>query len=204
LNSIRWRIAIPFVILIILLMASVAGYLAYFIRQSYLTELEDQLVSQALVISSEVGKSYPSQFSPDIPLAESEPVNLLTQDWAKLTGMRYTILREDGVVIGESFEDRAEMDNHRDRPEIIQARENGIGQSIRYSDTIGYEMMYLAVPVKNQDEIIGFIRIAMPLKQIEANLGEISKVLVTVTIISSIVAILLAMWIAKQPNPYGN
>lgn len=197
-NSIRWRIAIPFVILILILMACVAGYLAYFIRQSFLSELEDQLISQALIISSEFEKSYPSQFSPGRPLPESEAVDLLTQEWAELTGMRYTILREDGVVIGESFEDREEMDNHRDRPEIIQARENGIGQSIRYSETIGYEMMYLAVPIKDQDKLIGFIRIAMPLKQIEANLGEIFKVLVTVTIISSILAILLSMGIASQ------
>ncbi len=197
-NSIRWRIAIPFVILILILMAFVAGYLAYFIRQSYLSELEDQLISQALVISSEFGKSYPSQFSPGRPLLESEAVDLLTHEWAELTGMRYTIVREDGVVIGESFEDREEMDNHRDRPEIIQARENGIGQSIRYSDTTGYEMMYVAIPIKNQNEIIGYIRIAMPIKQIQANLGEIFKVMGTVTIISSIVAILLAMGIASQ------
>ncbi len=197
-NSIRWRIAIPFVILILILMAFVAGYLAYFIRQSYLSELEDQLISQALVISSEFGKSYPSQFSSGRPLLESEAVDLLTHEWAELTGMRYTIVREDGVVIGESFEDREEMDNHRDRPEIIQARENGIGQSIRYSDTTGYEMMYVAIPIKNQNEIIGYIRIAMPIKQIQANLGEIFKVMGTVTIISSIVAILLAMGIASQ------
>jgi two-component system, OmpR family, phosphate regulon sensor histidine kinase PhoR len=179
-------------------MAAVAGYLAYFIRQSYLSELEDHLTSQALIISSELSNSFAPQFLPGRPLPESETVDLLTHDWADRTGMRYTILRVDGIVIGESFEDREEMDNHRDRPEIIEARQNGVGQAIRNSNTFGYEMMYVAVPITHQNETIGYIRIAMPIKQIQANLSKIFQVLTTVTILSSIVAILLAMWIASQ------
>jgi hypothetical protein len=48
----------------------------------------------------------------------------------------------DGVTLGESHEDRAEMENHLLRPEVQQALKAGQGSSTRYSTTLGYEMMY--------------------------------------------------------------
>jgi two-component system phosphate regulon sensor histidine kinase PhoR len=197
-NSIRWRIALPNVILIIVLMLFVSGYFTNFIRQSYLSEIEKQLLSQARIISIEIAKNYASQFSSGLPFSETEALNQLTREWSKQTGMRYTLIRDDGVVIGESFEDRERMDNHFDRPEIKQARENGAGQSIRFSNTTGQDMMYVAVPIQNQSVNIGFTRVAMPIKTIQTDFKKISQVLVSVTFLSSLIAIILAMLIANQ------
>ena len=39
------------------------------------------------------------------------------------------------------------MDNHLNRPEIQEALQNSIGNSVRFSQTMGFDMMYIAVPV---------------------------------------------------------
>ena len=91
-----------------------------------------------------------------------------------------TIIAPDGVVVGESEFDRAQMDNHASRPEVIQARNTGRAAAIRFSDTVEYEMMYVAVPCarsKTQAKLVGFMRLALPLQQVEANLRLLQRTL---------------------------
>ena len=196
-NSIRWRIAVPYVILILGIILFVGGYLAYFIRQSYMNDLESYLLAQAKINSFEL-TNYSSQFEFDAPLESSEELDTLAKEWLKITGMRYTIIRDDGIVLGESHEDRAQMENHSERTEILQARENAYGQSIRYSETTGYPMMYIAVPIKSGNQNLGFVRVAMPIKAIQTNLSRLFNVLILTAVVASLVAILLAMWIASR------
>ena len=75
--------------------------------------------------------------------------------WEKQIGARITIINKDGVVLGDSEEDPATMDNHADRPEVIEALSQGTGSSIRYSATLGYNMMYVAVPITSNGESSG-------------------------------------------------
>jgi hypothetical protein len=56
-----------------------------------------------------------------------------------------TIIAPDGLVVGESDFDRTQMENHAHRPEVNQARNIGHGTAIRFSDTVGYDMLYVAV-----------------------------------------------------------
>ena len=45
------------------------------------------------------------------------------------------------------------MDNHLNRPEINQAISNSVGKSIRYSNTLKTEMLYLAIRETVNEEI---------------------------------------------------
>ena len=58
---------------------------------------------------------------------------------------RVTLIKKDGIVLYESDANTENMSNHLDRPEIVQAIENGTGSDTRYSDTIGTEDYYYAV-----------------------------------------------------------
>jgi signal transduction histidine kinase len=62
----------------------------------------------------------------------------------RLTGIRVTIIDQEGLVIGESDKDKATMDNHINRPEITQAKDESYGSSIRRSDTLGVKLFYVA------------------------------------------------------------
>jgi len=74
--------------------------------------------------------------------------------WASNAGralnIRVTLIALDGRVIGDSYisSDRLDLvENHRGRPEIKGALEKGYGESIRYSQTVKEQMLYIAVPV---------------------------------------------------------
>lgn len=58
---------------------------------------------------------------------------------------RVTLIEPKGTVLYDSKEDEVTLENHADRPEIIDALGEGSGENIRTSDTVGKSMFYYAV-----------------------------------------------------------
>ena len=57
---------------------------------------------------------------------------------------RITWVAADGTVLYDTEAESAAMDNHKDREEIREALNSGIGESERYSDTLTLKMIYRA------------------------------------------------------------
>lgn len=62
---------------------------------------------------------------------------------------RLTLIEESGLVIYDSKQDEFSLQNHKDRPEIVEAFKSGVGQDIRKSDTLGKTMFYYAVKLSD-------------------------------------------------------
>jgi two-component system phosphate regulon sensor histidine kinase PhoR len=90
----------------------------------------------------------------------------------ELAGMRVTFIRPDGVVVGDSDHDPETMDNHGTRPEFKEAVASGVGTSVRHSDTLDENMLYVAMPFRDGGEVRGVVRLAMPLGDIERSLNR--------------------------------
>ncbi len=74
---------------------------------------------------------------------EKDPYNPIDDD------LRITLIGTEGEVLYESLLNKDEMDNHNERPEIIEAREKGEGEAIRYSATSGTHTFYYAERLQN-------------------------------------------------------
>jgi two-component system phosphate regulon sensor histidine kinase PhoR len=122
----------------------------------------------------------------------------LARAYGRLTGARVTLVAEDGAVVGESAppEERAGLDNHAGRPEIVQASRTGFGQVRRYSDTVRMDMLYVAV--RSVDPVVRFVRVAMPAREIDAQLGALRRISLVGLAVGVPVA-LLAAWFATAP-----
>ena len=188
-RSIRWRIAIPYMLLILVGMSILGIYLSTFLRRIHMDNLEERLTSQAMLIGDILSDSPAWMDKP-------EELNVQAREWSELLQARITITDLNGVVLGESHDDPLTMDNHRDRPEIASALSGRIGSSLRYSHTVGYSMIYIAAPVSSDGRVSGTIRVAVPLQQVEADLALLRNTLIGVSLISALVAMLLAILIA--------
>jgi two-component system phosphate regulon sensor histidine kinase PhoR len=190
-RSIRWRIVLPYVGLILVTMLALGFYLSNFVRQTYLNDLKSKLASEARIIGDVM--------TPDLESVGATPnLDPQAKHWATILSVRMTIIAPDGTVWGESHEDRALMDNHSDRPEVIQALANGEGSSIRFSQTLGYDMMYTAVTVVNNNKNLALVRLALPLQQVSANIANLLRILIAVTLLVTVLALLLATLIAGR------
>ncbi len=66
---------------------------------------------------------------------------------------RFTLVDREGKVLFDSGTDPAGMENHADRPEFVQAREEGYGESLRFSRTLSRQTFYAAVLLDNGDMV---------------------------------------------------
>jgi two-component system phosphate regulon sensor histidine kinase PhoR len=98
----------------------------------------------------------------------------------RVVGARVTLVASDGVVIGDSELDAAALatiENHGERPEIQQARREGLGIARRYSTTVRTDLLYVAVPVNNPAlPALGFVRLALPLTEVAEQLAAVRRI----------------------------
>lgn len=66
-----------------------------------------------------------------------------------INDIRVTYIDTTGKVISDSVVDSETMNNHNQRPEVVAARENGIGSSIRFSLSTKTQRLYFATRLDN-------------------------------------------------------
>ena len=112
---------------------------------------------------------------------------------------RVTFIAEDGRVVGDSTQSGptlAALENHLSRPEVLAAGRDSPGISQRYSTTVGTDMLYVAVRASHP--VVRYVRLALPLTEIDAQLATIR----TMTFVALGVAIPVALavsWFVSAP-----
>ena len=190
-TSISWRIAVPFTGLILITMFGLQWYLTSFIRQTYISDLETQMTSQAKLMADVLMPVMSASF------VDPEIIDGYAHRWADLLNIRVTIITPDGTVLGESDEDRLTMENHSNRPEVIQAQAEGIGTSLRTSNTIYDELMYTAVKLQENGNNFGYVRVAVPTRTIDTTISKFNLTFFGVTLAAAVLATILAILIAR-------
>jgi two-component system phosphate regulon sensor histidine kinase PhoR len=138
----------------------------------------DERIEQTLVAEAKLAADLLSRGSL-LPPAGDTTTELIAQfdpeadRIGALLDARVTFIARDGRVFGDSAEAAAAvatMENHALRPEVVQAREHGLGLARRHSDTINVDMLYVALPVVHPS--IAFVRVALPLSSIRQQLDS--------------------------------
>ncbi|MBI4405949.1 MAG: PAS domain S-box protein, partial [Deltaproteobacteria bacterium] len=178
-----WRIFLRalFVQAAILLVALTCSGLAarYFFKRQFLDQTKAQLQDTLVALS---------RFIPQRVVHEWCTEN------AKGTSYRLTIIRNDGGVICDSHHDSSTMDNHSQRPEIVQARSKGIGSSVRRSTTLEEAMLYGAMHLASEKI---FLRVAIPLPHLTRTIQVFDVSLLMFLGLLAAVLSLFAIWSAR-------
>jgi two-component system phosphate regulon sensor histidine kinase PhoR len=127
---------------------------------------------------------------------ESSPSAADVSELGKVTEARITLVAADGRVLADTAEDPAQMDNHLYRPEVRQAQLNVLGIAIRHSDTVQQSMMYVALRTDRQP--VAFVRLALPLTAVEAELRWLKGVIWTTAGLTLAGALLISWYLASR------
>lgn len=111
---------------------------------------------------------------------------------------RVTIINIDGTVLGDSLEDPAQMENHISRPEIAEALRSGVGVSVRHSSTLDTDMMYVAVPIIQEDKPVGFLRLALSLAEIRGAFFRLWSAVVVAISLAVLFTVLVSIGLSKR------
>ncbi len=116
----------------------------------------------------------------------------------KETGSRLTLITASGIVIADSQESPLNMDNHGQRPEIIDARDKGFSITSRLSQTLQQRMIYRALRITENENVLGFVRVSLPLSIIDQKLALLRLIVLFGASISAVVAIILGFYFARR------
>ncbi|MGN6755568.1 MAG: ATP-binding protein [Thermomicrobiales bacterium] len=173
--------------LVMVATALLAVYLLQITRGLYLHGIEDQLVGQARLVSTEAA----------IDWQQPATLDTLAKHLGGDAGNRVTIIAADGVVLGDSEADPRQMENHAGRPEVRAALAGGEGRSLRISRTIHIQFLYAAVPIAVDGRIVGVARVARPLDQINAQLAQLRNIAIAAVAASGLAAAILALILSR-------
>lgn len=134
------------------------------VRRDSVSRVEDSLRLQAEVLAPAFTKYLDSD-----DLLSRSAVNDRTPGVIS----RITLINDQGLVLADSHREPSTMNNHGLRPEILLAEKSGYGVSSRYSDTLGLAMLYVAIPVVNGTGSGGYLRLAMPLPEINQQMADL-------------------------------
>jgi two-component system phosphate regulon sensor histidine kinase PhoR len=188
-RSIRWRIAAAFAVVVVLCILGLSLYLAHFVRNEHIDNLKIQLADQAWIVADSSAPYFVSDGTAEL--------NALAVRLGDLISGRVTIIAGDGTVLGDSQEDPAGMENHSDRPEVAQALTGIVGTSIRHSETLSRDMMYVAVPIEADSAIVGAARVSLPLTAINRTIGHINRVIAAAAVIAAVIGVAAALQLTR-------
>ena len=126
---------------------------------------------------------------------EGDAFDRSLRDLARDLGVRLTVIDLDGKVLGDSDESSAMMENHRGRPEVVEALSKGEGKSIRYSTTVKSELLYRAVLHREEQRII---RLSVPLGVIEEALRSLRNAMLLGLLLVSGIGVGLAFLFSRH------
>lgn len=179
-----WQLYPYFLFVTIAVLLAVAAVSWYSFRAFYYEQVRTELDTLAHVFAEQVTP----MVQDDRPSVD-RLCKLLADASDRRT--RFTVVLSSGIVVGDSDEDPAVMENHSDRAEIADAFNAGFGWSLRFSNTLGKNMMYVAVPIKKDGEAVAVARTSVAVTTIGDALASIyAKILWGAVVVALCVAVL--------------
>jgi two-component system phosphate regulon sensor histidine kinase PhoR len=133
-----------------------------------------------------------------IDLSSAKEMSDQLRQIASISGSRVTLVDEQGRVFADSEKNIAQLENHLNRPEIQEARLRGKGKSIRFSQSLGVEMLYVAVPIKTKVQITGYVRLARPLHDVQTLIEKVYQKILLAIFVVAVISLLLALYISYR------
>lgn len=182
-NQIFRKVALRITILFFVVIAAASVLTAVHLDDNYKNETRAALLKNAKVIESVIIKFEGDDYS--------DTLNSID----KIRDMRITLINDDGVVVFDSRADAESLENHANRPEIISAMKSGTGSNIRFSNTLGKDMMYLAI---NSDNLGIVIRVSFMLEGISAYSAELWIPLIVLLVVAFMLCLGIALFVSRR------
>ena len=184
-QGIQWKITLPFIAVIMVCMGAMGFYLVHFVQNNQTNNLRTSLSNEARITAVTSQPFFPSS---------TAALDGLAKQLGTEINARVTIIAADGTVLGDSIENPATMENHSNRPEVIAALATGYGEIVRYSTTLNEQMMYAAVAIKNNDQVMGVARVALALSTVQNSVNHLTIVII-IAVILTIILTGFATWL---------
>ena len=194
----RRRIAVKLTLTLLAFVAVVevvaGAYLTRALEERAVQALEGRLVALARLLQDDARTLL-------APAAAPQARREFALRTSRVTDARITLILRDGRVVAESdrpLEDLAKIESHRDRPEVRTALAGGVGRAVRRSETVGHDLLYVALPIQDGTRTVGILRLALPLEVVTGAYASIRQVLLAGGFLALAVALGIGLFVARR------
>ncbi|ODJ50344.1 hypothetical protein BFR40_09695 [Brochothrix thermosphacta] len=192
------RLVLVFCIITILVVGVLGFFSASIIKRNYIENREAQMLQSAKLMIENIEAAGISIKEPN------EALNAQLHKEGGLLDSRLTIVDKAGNVIADTEEDYRQMGNHKNRPEIkalLLDKNLTSASNQRQSSSLGYSMLYTAVPIMEDGKLVGFMRVAVSLELIESAITQLQISLIimagVIIVVATLVIIIMVRRIAR-------
>jgi len=185
-TSIFGKLLLSASLLITVTLVVLDSYLTRHTAQQHLEDVQQRLALEAQILAGELEGMAPSGL----------------EAWARRAGprakARITVIDARGVVLADSEQPPATMENHAQRPEIREAHQGRMGVSIRHSATLGRDLCYLALPLRGGGQPGIVLRLAVPLEELRGAIAAVRWRILGASVVAAGLALVMAYFFSRR------
>ncbi len=190
-KQLLWQLYPSYLVIIVISLAAVSWYACGSLRGFFLSMAAEDLGARAHLIER-----------PLLDLIREgnngDAVSRFVKESGARSRTRITVILPSGKVVGDSEKDFREMENHALRPEVVKALKGTPYSYTRFSDTIGMNMMYMAIPLMEGGEIEGVVRASVSVSSIDENIRNIQFNIAFAGILIILLAAGIGLFISRR------
>ena len=203
-RSFKLKLILSYLFVILVSFGFIALFLDKNLEESSLRDIQSSLIAQAQLIENQIAPE-------SLTREDVKYLGTLTKTLSLKTKCRITVINSKGRVLADSqksLKEIFEMENHLNRPEVRTALTGNVGIDMRYSPTLKIDMLYVALPIKysaaggsssgGKDDIIGILRLTLPLESVRKTLFTIRKTVFLGLIFALVFAFVLGSIVASR------
>lgn len=181
-NRLFYKILISYVVIILFSVIIIGVISARQTKDALIQEIKTDLTAQVRIIA----------------LLSKSNVEKQILSLADISRARVTLIGATGWVLADSEREVVKLDNHLNRAEVQEARIKGKGEAIRFSRTLGVDMLFIAIAIREGSEIDGYIRLARPLYEVKKSVDQLYSHIFQSILIVIISSLLIAFLFSRK------
>lgn len=122
----------------------------------------------------------------------------IVDDYRSSEGHRVVIVDRIGSAAVISDETAVASADYSTRPEIGRALTGQISSGRRFSETLGFELVYVAVPVLSGDDVIGAVRLTSPSSEIDDLVDGRVRGILVVVLVALVLGVVVALVLSQE------
>jgi two-component system phosphate regulon sensor histidine kinase PhoR len=189
-RSLLWQLYPVYLLIIVIALFTITWYLSHLLPDFYHNQVAEDLEARANLIKEQILQM--------LDAGDFKGMDAVVKELGASSSTRITIILPNGKVVADSEENPASMENHSNRPEFKDAFEKGIGSSLRFSNTLGQRMMYLALPIKEQGKILAVVRTSVPVVAVNEKIRDLNRKIILSAIIVVICAAVITLVVSRR------
>tara|TARA_R110000772_G_scaffold63319_3_gene141920 strand:- start:2296 stop:4110 length:1815 start_codon:yes stop_codon:yes gene_type:complete len=190
--SFFFRIFLVYAVIFITSIVVLSVALTQNVKRQIESRVENELRAQAELLVESSRTYFLNDPNPDTSNMAS-----LVSRFSQITAKRFTVIDPQGLVVFDSHDDVSQMSNHLLRPEIQNALKNGSGQISRFSQSIGEDLIYYALPIYNDGVLLGVVRSAYFIDSLNSEISAGKNQILKLVFIFSLLGLLLIAFAAS-------